>query len=107
MRLRINFKVMNTSNYALPETVAQRAIQHMNEDHADALLRYAHYFGERPSATAATMTGLDADGFDLSLLTSAGREDVRIPFRDPLQCDQDAHTRLVAMAVEARKALAV
>lgn len=77
----------------------------MNDDHADALLRYAHFHGKRHDATAATMTGLDAAGFDLRIDTANGQEDLRIPFAEPLQSSQDAHTRLVSMAIEARKAL--
>ena len=91
--------------FVLSETSAQRAIAHMNDDHADALLRYAHHFGNRRDATAATMTGLDATGFDLSIAVNGSNEPVRITFPEPLQTERDAHTRLVQMAMEARKAL--
>ncbi|MGU3576037.1 HugZ family protein [Brucellaceae bacterium C25G] len=78
----------------------QSAVEHMNEDHADAVARLARYYGKNEADVAWKMTGIDADGFDLA----AGDHTLRIFFEEPLNTGSDIHTRLVMMAVTARKA---
>ena len=75
------------------------AVEHMNEDHADAVANYAVVFGKAGGDEGWTMTGIDADGFDLA----AGDRVLRIPFRQPLTDAPDMHKTLVAMAIEARQ----
>jgi len=77
----------------------QGAVDHMNEDHQDAIDLYArHYAGSAVSGW--TMTGIDPDGFDLT----AGDGVLRIDFAAPLAAAGDMHKALVRMAVEARAA---
>ena len=76
------------------------AVSHMNEDHADAIARYARHYGKARGEADWSMTGIDADGFDLS----AGDRTLRIFFDRPLASAEDMHRTLVAMAIEARKA---
>ena len=76
------------------------AVEHMNEDHADAVARYARHFGRVAEPADWIMAGIDADGFDLA----AGDRTLRIFFEAPLASPQDMHHTLVAMAVAARKA---
>lgn len=76
------------------------AVEHMNGDHADAVARYARHFGKISDRADWTMTGVDAEGFDLT----AGDRTLRIFFATPLESPQDVHKTLVAMAIEARKA---
>lgn len=76
------------------------AVSHMNEDHADALRRYARHFAGVPDDIDWTMTGVDVDGFDLA----SGDRVLRIFFATPLADAQDMHRTLVSMAVEARRA---
>jgi putative heme iron utilization protein len=64
-----------------------RILQHMNDDHADAVRRYA-------SAESAVMAGIDAEGFDV--LTPGGK--VRIPFDHPVTNLEEARHALVEMA---------
>lgn len=78
----------------------RRAVEHMNEDHADAVANYAAVFGKARGDEGWVLTGIDADGFDLA----AGDRVLRIPFREPLTDAPDMHKTLVAMAVEARQA---
>jgi len=78
------------------------AVEHMNGDHADAVTNYAIHFGKASGNENWVMTGVDADGFDLA----AGDRVLRIFFPTPLADAPDMHKTLVAMAVEARKALA-
>ncbi len=77
------------------------AVSHMNDDHLDAIANYAVFFGKQHQKTGWIMTGIDADGFDLS----HGDERLRIFFTEPLADAPDMHKRLVAMAIEARRNL--
>jgi putative heme iron utilization protein len=73
---------------ANPFSSAQEAriIQHMNQDHADALRRYAG--GE------AVMTGIDSEGFDLLMSGSK----VRLEFPHPIATMDEARQALIEMA---------
>nr|WP_281411338.1 HugZ family protein [Phyllobacterium endophyticum] len=77
------------------------AVDHMNEDHADAIGLYARYFAKAPEGKWR-MTGIDADGFDLA----DGDDVLRIFFNEPLTSAKDMHMTLVRMAGEAREVLA-
>ncbi len=83
----------------------QRAhvLEHMNADHADAVLRYARYYAGHPEATAAQLTDIDAGGIQLLVTTAAGAFPARIAFETPLAKPDDAHLTLVAMAKDARR----
>lgn len=73
----------------------QRAVDHMNEDHRDAIDNYArHFAGARGSGWV--MTGLDTEGFDIVL----GDEVRRIFFSAPLKDASEMRAVLVAMARE-------
>lgn len=76
------------------------AVEHMNEDHSDAVARYARHYGKVAQEAKWEMTGVDADGFDLA----AGDRTLRIFFDTPLGDAPDMHRVLVEMAVAARKA---
>jgi putative heme iron utilization protein len=78
----------------------ESAVGHMNEDHADAINRYAIHFGGQ-TAGSWRMSGLDPEGIDLV----DGDRFLRIFFPVPLTVPRDAHVRLVEMAKEARAAL--
>lgn len=57
---------------------AERAIAHLNDDHADALLEMAQALGGRPEATAARCLDADRTGLDLLAQTPAGEREVRV-----------------------------
>ncbi|HWH09922.1 MAG TPA: DUF2470 domain-containing protein [Solirubrobacteraceae bacterium] len=80
-----------------PVTIGSaRAVAHLNEDHADALLVIARALAGYPDATAARCTGLDRRGVDLTLDTPRGRAPARVAFPSPL----DAAAQLRAATVE-------
>jgi heme oxygenase (biliverdin-IX-beta and delta-forming) len=56
---------------------AVRAIEHLNDDHADALLEMAQALGRTPEATAARCVDADRTGLDLVATTAAGEVEVR------------------------------
>lgn len=78
----------------------QRAVDHMNNDHLDAIANYARYFAKAEGA-GWVMTGIDADGFDLA----AGDVSRRVFFPSPLKDARDMRVTLVDMAKEAREGL--
>ena len=78
----------------------QGAVDHMNEDHVDAIQLYARHYG-RLDGDGWRLSGLDAEGLDLVLGDRAGR----IFFHQPLSAADQLRPMLVAMAREARGAV--
>jgi putative heme iron utilization protein len=75
----------------------QGAIDHMNQDHADAIAVYARQFA-KASGDGWIITGLDADGIDL-----ANGDDVRrVFFPQPLVAAGDLRQALVELAKTGR-----
>jgi len=70
-------------------------IEHMNDDHADALVLYCRVFGGRPETTAARMVAVDRYGFAMLARDASDGHDtaVRLPFGR--QVDTTAHVRTV------------
>jgi putative heme iron utilization protein len=66
-----------------PDVVAA-VCRHMNDDHPDDSLLICRTLGGRPAATAATMTGLDADGADFEVTVDGRPEHVRLPWSTTL-----------------------
>ncbi len=86
--------------------ISNRICQHMNEDHADAVLLYAKAFAGSTTATAARMLAIDPEGMDLMTTTDGSEVPVRIGFDHTLQDSEDAHQTLIAMVRQARTQLA-
>lgn len=77
--------------------VSDRICKHMNKDHAAAVLKYAHKYGNQADATAATLTAIDEKGMDLAAEVNGQTLPVRIVFDHELKDSADAHTTLVDM----------
>ncbi|EID11371.1 HugZ family protein [Mycolicibacterium phlei] len=91
---------------AQPDPVVPRAagpIEHLNADHADALLDMARTLGGYPDATAATCTGADRYGLDLRLETERGMAYTRIGYRTPLNSFDELRSATVELARLARQ----
>ena len=84
---------------------AKRIIDHMNEDHADALRLYAEAFSRAGAVPEAIMTGVDRYGFEMSVTTEHGPRPVRIAFDEPVCSSNDVRTAMVAMVKSARAKL--
>ena len=94
---------------AEPDPLAASAgamIAHMNADHAEALVLYCKAFSKASEVTAASMTGIDKYGFEMSVMTAMGPRPVRLAFGRPLGTPEEVRAALVAMAKEARSRLA-
>lgn len=76
----------------------QGAIDHMNADHADAVVAYARHFAQA-SGSDWRLTGIDAEGIDLA----AGDATLRVFFAETLQNADALRETLVRMAGQARE----
>jgi len=73
------------------------AVEHMNEDHAEAVALYATKLcGAKDGAWR--LIGIDPEGLQLAL----GDEVLRLPFTTPLAGPEELRSRLVSLAQEAR-----
>jgi len=82
--------------------VAAGILEHMNKDHADALIVFARVLGGAPDAEAATMVAVDRLGFRLRIRTAGRLHGVRIPFPTEVTSADDARRVLIAMLEDAR-----
>ena len=89
---------------ARPDPLADAAaaiIEHMNRDHAGALIEYARHFA-REAADEATMVAIDRLGFKLRLRQSDRLSSVRIAFPREVTSAEQSRETLIAMLREAR-----
>jgi heme iron utilization protein len=89
---------------AAPDPLADAApgiIEHMNRDHADALIDYAWHFA-RESADEATMVSIDRLGFKLRLRQGDRLLSARIAFPQEVQTVAASREVLIAMVQTAR-----
>ena len=94
---------------AEPDIVAPHAagmIEHMNDDHVDAMILYCQAFSRARDLTAATMTGIDRYGFEMQAETADGPRPVRVAFDTAVTRPGQVRKELVAMVKRARTLLA-
>ncbi|MEO0454128.1 MAG: DUF2470 domain-containing protein [Verrucomicrobiota bacterium] len=83
-----------------PEAV-DRMVNHMNEDHTDAIILYVKHFAKRETGSAL----LKDISHESMRITIDDGEEVEISFDKPLADSHDAHMTMVKMAKEARQAI--
>ncbi len=91
-----------------PDPIAPHAngiIDHMNADHADAMIAFCRALTRATDTTAATMTGVDRYGFEMSALTGRGPRPIRLAFPEPIATPEDARRAMVALVRRARELL--
>ena len=91
--------------HAEPDPVvpgAQFAVEHLNADHAEALLAMAQALGGYPDATAATCQGADRYGLDLQVHTPRGVANTRVGYRQPINDPAELRSATVELARRAR-----
>lgn len=94
---------------AEPDPLASSAagvIEHMNQDHPEALLLYCKAFSKATNITAASMTEVDRYGFEMSVVIPEGRRPVRLAFDQTVATPEEVRTTLISMVQEARSRLA-
>jgi putative heme iron utilization protein len=84
---------------------AQGILEHMNEDHADALPLYCRAFSRASDAEQVRMTSIDRLGFEMSAVTAEGTRTIRLAFHEPIATKNDARKALVGLLKEARAKL--
>ena len=77
----------------LTPAVSERICRHMNDDHSDAVLRYAHHYGGLTDAKAAKMTEVTAE----AMILDVNGQSVSMRFDHTLTDSEDAHRTMVAM----------
>jgi heme iron utilization protein len=91
---------------AEPDPLAPSAagiIAHMNADHADAMVLYCKAFSRATEIAAASMTGVDRYGFEMSAKTAEGPRPVRLAFEKPVSTPEEVRAALIAMLKDARR----
>lgn len=81
--------------------ISDRICKHMNEDHRDAVLAYARFFGQLPEADQAVLQSIDPQGMNLQVVDRS----LRIEFDHVLTDSEDAHQTLIKMVKQARQGL--
>jgi putative heme iron utilization protein len=89
-----------------PEVVAQIA-DHMNGGHADDNVLIVRALGGIPQATAARVSGLDADALEFAAVVDGIEVPVRVPFAERLTERAQVRTETVRMYRDACAALNV
>ena len=83
---------------------AAGVVEHMNDDHPDALVAYCRVFGGRPTTGYAEMVGVDRYGFTM-LAVDEGATDrvaVRLPFGRQVDTVGAVRTVMIELLHEAR-----
>lgn len=104
---RMSWVSSDAWHQAAPDPLAQHAkgiIAHMNDDHSDTMVLYCRAFSRATDTSAATMTGVDRYGFEMSATTAAGPRPIRLAFAKPAATADEVRMELVALAKKARAA---
>jgi putative heme iron utilization protein len=105
---RMSWVTLEDWSGAEPDPIAPHAraiIEHMNADHATALVSYCHAFSKADDVTAAVMTSVDRYGFEMSAQTGRGPRPIRVAFSEPITGPGDARRQMVELAKKARELL--
>jgi putative heme iron utilization protein len=89
---------------ARPDPLADAAVgilDHMNRDHADALIAYARHFAGEP-ADEAQMVAIDRLGFRLRIRSGERLHGVRIAFPREVRTAGESRSVLIEMLTQAR-----
>jgi putative heme iron utilization protein len=82
--------------------IAAGAVEHLNADHADAMLDLARALGGHPGATAASATGVDRYGLDASVEVDGEVHWARFPFAAPVEDDVSMRKAVITLVHQAR-----
>jgi putative heme iron utilization protein len=93
---------MQARDEPLSTADVERIVEHMNDDHADAVRLFAEVYADMDSVNEAELLDLDADGMRIRVTTDNATQDIHIPFERSIQTPDDAHRVLVDMAMNAR-----
>ncbi len=83
--------------------LAEGILDHMNGDHAEAVVAYARVLAKIADATGAKLTSVDRYGFVLEAETPSGPKVARLAFERPVATSDDVREAMIALVREARK----
>ncbi|MCH9729648.1 MAG: DUF2470 domain-containing protein, partial [Actinomycetia bacterium] len=83
--------------------LAEDAVAHLNDDHAESLAAIARTLGGYPDTTAATCTGVDRYGLDLRLTTDRGMAYTRVGFATPIDSIDQLRPAAIDLTGRARQ----
>lgn len=83
---------------SFPKDIADNMIDHMNEDHVDAMSDYCRHIGIDVSSNTPRMIHIDKQGFDLKL----GQEIIHFTFDKTCHSPQEVREALVELAKQSR-----
>ena len=87
-----------------PPDVAAGIVEHMNDDHADAVLAIARAQGGVPDATSARLLGITPQALEIEVSRAGGESRTVVEVDPPIAPLDTVRTRLVEMTREARRA---
>ena len=79
-------------------------VEHMNEDHADAVLAIARHYGKDDAIESALMSGLSTDKIFVAVESPAGRSELALSLPKPIRDPADVRAILIRMSRTARGA---
>ena len=88
-----------------PPDVAAGIVEHMNDDHADAVLAIARAQGGVPDATSARLLGITPRALEIEVSRAGGESHTVVAMEPPVAPLDTVRMRLVQMTREARQAL--
>lgn len=94
---------------AQPDPLAPHAtgiLEHMNEDHRDAMALYCEAFSRAGKVGEVTMTGVDRYGFEMSAMTPDGPRPIRVAYDEPADDTTAVRQAMVTLVKRAREQLA-
>tara|TARA_B100000287_G_scaffold404354_1_gene426919 strand:+ start:28 stop:855 length:828 start_codon:yes stop_codon:yes gene_type:complete len=77
-------------------------IEHMNDDHADAMLILCQKMSKAVDSTEVVMTGIDRYGFEMSAITGEGPRPIRLGFENEAHTSDEARVEIIALVKKAR-----
>ncbi len=89
----------------ITKTVSDRICKHMNEDHSEAIVLYAKFFGNEENIETAKMLEIDSEGMNLVINKENETKEIRIKFDHSLKDAEDAHHTLIDMVKQARRGI--
>ncbi|MCC6236688.1 MAG: DUF2470 domain-containing protein [Dehalococcoidia bacterium] len=83
-----------------PEVI-EAVKRHMNQDHPEESLAICQGLGDRPTASSALMTGMDAVGIEFAVVEAGAQSVVRVPWSEPVTERAQIRAEVVRMYQEA------
>ena len=86
-----------------PADTASGIVEHMNDDHADAVLAIARAQGGVPDATSARLLGITPRALEIEVWRAGGESHTVVEMDPPIAPLDTVRKRLVEMTREARQ----